>query len=295
MQVIKFQDFEEVLEGLPQLLPQLPDVRVLGVGESTHGTHEFFENKAVLFDHLVKNYDYRYLAIEDRPESVRPLDQYIHGQLADVDDAMSRLYRVWQVAEVRKLLQRLSQLVKDGLNISIVGIDIDQERTKPEKRDEHMADNVLKLAKTEKIFVWSHNAHVRKSRLQGEYARPMGYFLSNRLEQQYCAIGQFFNQGTFSAGIMHLDNPDLDSRKLKTHRITPAPAGFIEHVLSREFTRAIMRTDRYKDSLRSRSFGWGIVQQQLSSPDMHFDKTVLAEDFDAVIFIDQARATRPAS
>lgn len=132
MQVLEYEEFEKALEDLPQLLPQVADTRVLGVGESTHGTHEFFVNKSLLFQYLVENHNYQCLAFEDHPNSVEPLERYIHGQTSDVTKAMTGLYKVWQVTEVRNLLENLRKLIEKGADISIHGIDVNQNKVKPE-------------------------------------------------------------------------------------------------------------------------------------------------------------------
>ena len=37
---------------------------IIGLGEATHGTHEFIETRNRIFQYLVNNHDYRILAIE---------------------------------------------------------------------------------------------------------------------------------------------------------------------------------------------------------------------------------------
>ncbi|MET8978355.1 erythromycin esterase family protein [Streptomyces sp. NPDC004539] len=59
--------------------------RVVGLGEATHGSHEFFALKARVFRHLVEKKGFRTFALEAPWSTGRRLDAYVvHGEGDDI-------------------------------------------------------------------------------------------------------------------------------------------------------------------------------------------------------------------
>ncbi|MGW2156753.1 erythromycin esterase family protein [Nonomuraea sp. NPDC001699] len=74
--------------ALTALLP--PGVRVLGLGEPTHGVEAFLELRNELFRHLVEHEGYRSIAIESDCLAGLAADAYVTGGAGTLDEAMSR-------------------------------------------------------------------------------------------------------------------------------------------------------------------------------------------------------------
>ncbi|MEU1725781.1 erythromycin esterase family protein [Nonomuraea sp. NPDC005692] len=74
--------------ALTALLP--PGVRVLGLGEPTHGVEAFLELRNELFRHLVEHEGYRSIAIESDCLAGLAADAYVSGGAVTLDEAMSR-------------------------------------------------------------------------------------------------------------------------------------------------------------------------------------------------------------
>jgi erythromycin esterase len=65
------------------------DVRIVGLGEATHGTLEFFAFKHRLLKFLVKEMNVRVLAIETGYSSTAQLNDYVMGKSVDATQALA--------------------------------------------------------------------------------------------------------------------------------------------------------------------------------------------------------------
>jgi len=88
--------------------PMLKEVRVLALGEATHGQHESFELNRAWTMHLVRNTGYRYVAYEASASKARACEEYIAGRNNDRAEALSGLgMLIWMVEENAALLDDL--------------------------------------------------------------------------------------------------------------------------------------------------------------------------------------------
>ncbi len=89
-------------------LDDIANSSIIGLGEATHGTAEFFKAKHRIFQYLVENHDYKVFAFEaDFGESIFINEAIQTGNCAAIEDLMK--YRMhfwtWRTEEVRDLLQ----------------------------------------------------------------------------------------------------------------------------------------------------------------------------------------------
>lgn len=89
-------DSADAYEGLIELIG---DARFVLLGEATHGTHEFYSERAAITKRLIAEKDFSILAIEaDWPDSSR-VHRYVRGATADVNanEALSgfRRFPIW--------------------------------------------------------------------------------------------------------------------------------------------------------------------------------------------------------
>lgn len=85
----------------------LKAARVVGLGEATHGTREFFEMKHRVFKYLVEKHGLRAFAFEcDYAESIF-FDRYINGGPGEINELMTTRmhFWTWRTVEVRALLE----------------------------------------------------------------------------------------------------------------------------------------------------------------------------------------------
>jgi erythromycin esterase len=98
------------LDDVAQLNDRLADARVLGLGEATHGTREFFQLKHRFVQYLVTELDCRAFALEANFSEALALDDYVvHGE-GDPRDALDAIYFwTWNVESVLALVEWLRE------------------------------------------------------------------------------------------------------------------------------------------------------------------------------------------
>ncbi|HET9714031.1 MAG TPA: erythromycin esterase family protein [Pyrinomonadaceae bacterium] len=104
------------------------EVRIIGLGEATHGTREFFLFKHRLLEFLVKEMDVRVLAIETGYSSTSDINDYVMGKSVDAAQALAR-QGFWPLdtSEMRAMLDWIRAYnvrVPAYKKVKFVGFDI---------------------------------------------------------------------------------------------------------------------------------------------------------------------------
>jgi erythromycin esterase len=111
--------------------------RIVGLGEATHGTSEFFRMKHRLFRYLVEQHGHKAIAFEaDFAESVY-LDNYIMGANGDLESLMKTVmhFWTWKTHEVKDLLEWMRSYNMDrpvNERIRYFGIDCQSNTFQPD-------------------------------------------------------------------------------------------------------------------------------------------------------------------
>ncbi|MGW7557351.1 erythromycin esterase family protein, partial [Streptomyces rimosus] len=105
----------------------LRGVRIVGLGESTHGTHEFFRLKHRLVEFLVREEGFTVLAMEASASAARALDAYVRHGTGDPRRLISRLgFWTWRTAEMLDLVEWLrahNEGLPEERRVRFVGTD----------------------------------------------------------------------------------------------------------------------------------------------------------------------------
>ncbi|MBP2472194.1 erythromycin esterase [Crossiella equi] len=100
-------------EGVADLAPlatALAGVQVVGLGEATHGTREFFTLKHRLVEFLVTKLGFTVFAIEAGWSNCRAVDDYVVHGAGSASEALNRLgYWTWDTDEVLTLIEWLRE------------------------------------------------------------------------------------------------------------------------------------------------------------------------------------------
>lgn len=102
------------------------DARVIALGESTHGTSEFFQLKHRLLQYAVQELNVRVFAIEANQLEVEKVNRYVcngEGQAAEVIKSM---FKVWNTEEMLELIEWLRDynLQHPAQKVEFVGFDL---------------------------------------------------------------------------------------------------------------------------------------------------------------------------
>ncbi len=118
----------ELIDEDFKCLEYLSDCKIVGLGEATHGTKEFFQLKHRIFRYLVENYGYKIFAFEcDMGESYY-IDNYVITGEGDIDDIMinKMIFWTWCTDEVKNLLIWMKEYNEDKADedkIHFIGVD----------------------------------------------------------------------------------------------------------------------------------------------------------------------------
>ncbi|HKY29932.1 MAG TPA: erythromycin esterase family protein [Pyrinomonadaceae bacterium] len=126
-----------VLADLQPLRNTIKGVRVIGVGEATHGAREFFSFRHRLLVFLVRHMGFRTLALETGYSSAGGLDAFVQGENPDVTEALAQQgLWTWDTEEMRGILdwlRRYNTRARAQDRVRIVGFDI--HYNEPGKRE----------------------------------------------------------------------------------------------------------------------------------------------------------------
>jgi erythromycin esterase-like protein len=219
---------------LAAILPILQGRRVIGLGEATHGTREFFRLKDRLVRALVTNAHFRFVAFEISAAGAEGVNRYVTTGAGDPRAALMALeFWTWQTEEVLALVtwMRGWNLSHPADPVSFVGINAEGTL-----RDQKMAKNIEHLLSQgppdSRALVWAHNDHIALD------PGHMGLFLHNIYDTAYYALGFEFSEGEFRS---------RNLLSMKTYAVGPAGAGYFAAPLAAmdapmvflDFTRAL--------------------------------------------------------
>ncbi|MDQ4021642.1 MAG: erythromycin esterase family protein [Actinomycetota bacterium] len=181
---------------------RLGGVRVVGLGEATHGSREFFTLKHRLIEYLVTQQGFTVFALEADRDRCGALDAYVTTGEGDAVQGLRDVgYWTWNTQEVLALLIWLrghNATVSAGRAVRVVGVDpSDRRRRGVAGRDRAMAQAVLGSGERKVVF-WGHNGHISARYVTGRLKATGGY-LRDELGPAYYALGLTFHHGSFQA------------------------------------------------------------------------------------------------
>ena len=95
----------DLSDQLEPLKPFFSSKSIIGMGEATHGTREFFEIKQGVFQWLVQSCGYRVFGIEATYAGCCYINDFVQSGAGDIDHVMAYLdFWTWQTEEVRALI-----------------------------------------------------------------------------------------------------------------------------------------------------------------------------------------------
>jgi len=79
----------EAADSYGEIMKLTADADVVLIGEASHGTHEFYRERAVITQRLIEEHGFMAVAVEaDWPDALR-VNRYVRGDDADTDAAQA--------------------------------------------------------------------------------------------------------------------------------------------------------------------------------------------------------------
>ncbi len=111
------------------LAERVEAVRLIGLGEATHGTRELYQLRHALTAHLIEQQQVRLILIEAAHLRCVPLNQYLQGEAITLDSALRATGRwMWQTESVRQIMSWLrayNQGQPAAERVRLYGVDQD--------------------------------------------------------------------------------------------------------------------------------------------------------------------------
>jgi erythromycin esterase len=130
-QEINTVDAGNGFEDLAPLKSVLKDVRVVGLGEATHGTSEFFRMKHRMLEFLVKDMGFSAFCIEASMSRCRYINDYVLYGKGSIDTATAvQGFWTWRTEEVKNMIEWLRQYnlsVTNEKKVIFFGFDMQME------------------------------------------------------------------------------------------------------------------------------------------------------------------------
>ncbi len=125
---LKTVNAESGFEDMKSLKEIFKNVNVVGLGESSHGTSEFFKMKHRMLEFLVKEMGFSSFYIEASMSRCNYINQYVLYGKGNLDTATTiQGFYTWRVEEVRDMIEWIRQYNKnkpDAMKVKFLGYDL---------------------------------------------------------------------------------------------------------------------------------------------------------------------------
>jgi erythromycin esterase len=124
LNAVSLTDYQSFKRSVKPLIEKMGTKTVVGLGEGTHGTAEFYKLRHFITRILIEDYGFNHVAFENDVTEVWQLNAQLEGS-NDINGLMKKyLLSLWQNEETKSLLQWIkSYNAKHGRKVSIDGID----------------------------------------------------------------------------------------------------------------------------------------------------------------------------
>lgn len=118
---LDFSSEETLRNSLDPLIEKIGDKKIVAIGESTHGTSEFYQLREIITKRLVKEKGYSLVVLENPYDDIEILNKNLHKK--PLDSLMRKhLFSIYQTQEMKSFLQWYKEN-KSQYNIEFKGCD----------------------------------------------------------------------------------------------------------------------------------------------------------------------------
>lgn len=179
------------LSDLAFLSRELRGKTVLGLGEASHGTHEFYVQKGRIARYLIGQLNYKSIAFEMPSYFMDPINHCLHGGSGNLKELMRKL-ALYNTTEIYRLFDWIKDYNAEhppDQQVNVFGFDSEEYWYDQLTRDKRMADDIIRNLTTRpgKTIIWGHNVHLAKDTTMAHY-ESVGTYLKERFGSNYYVL-----------------------------------------------------------------------------------------------------------
>lgn len=224
-------------EDWKKLVPIANRVKIIGVGEASHGQTLITVYRIQLFKKLVETCHYNVFILEDQYSCCQKINHYLKTGIGDPIKLLSKLMWFWHTKNMLDLIIWMRKYnIKHNNILEFYGLDIQyichnispnnsindmvEENNMIDQNNDIVADNfrdksmykvfmmIYQQQKQEnyptdrKYFLYMHNYHIAKQDIRyyskkKQKVKWLGYYLDKNFGPEYYAIGNLFFRGSY--------------------------------------------------------------------------------------------------
>jgi erythromycin esterase-like protein len=196
------------------LSDELRDRTIVGLGEASHGTHEFYIQKAQVVRHLITKRSYRTVAFETPSYFMDSINIYLNGGTGNLKKMMQNLalYNTREIYDLFEFIRDYNLRHSPEDRVDVWGFDSEEYWHDQLTRDKRMAANIVEYLKErpEKAILWGHNVHLAKDTTMARYD-AMGSHLKAAFGSDYYVL--FLD--TYKGSVNVLNNGEFETHSFK--------------------------------------------------------------------------------
>lgn len=181
------------------LTSELKENTILGLGEASHGTHEFYLQKAHIIKYLIKNSNYKLIGFELTKTYTNPINDYLQNGKGNLKEIVKelRLYNSQEIFDLFQWIKEYNQSQPKTKKVTLFGFDSEDFWSNPLTRDKYMAEAIIETQKTNKAktIIWAHNVHIAKDTTMAG-VEAMGSYLKQEFGSKFYVLGFDTYKGT---------------------------------------------------------------------------------------------------
>ncbi|WP_198652043.1 erythromycin esterase family protein [Chitinophaga deserti] len=185
-------DTAQSTEDLHFLKSELKHNLVIGLGEASHGTREFYNQKQRIISYLITHLGYKRIGFEMQDKFLEPVNAYVQNGTGDLKVIMKDmvLYNTEEIYHLFQSIRQYNNRQPAFQKVSIYGFDREEFAGDPFNRDRLMAENMIadQSKHKQKTILWAHNIHIAKDTIIAQY-RGMGYHVKQQYGAQFYVLG----------------------------------------------------------------------------------------------------------
>lgn len=189
--VVELQSHQptEDTKDLIQLGKAIGNSRVVGLGETTHGTHEIFTMKHRIIRYLIEEREFNIIAFESNKPETALINQYIQGGDGDPRQLLKGIYFwTWNTEEILDLINWIRAYNSTrSPKVQFLGIDMQYNKLAVKNLKEYFSTtpDVLKLL----LQIETMYKENKRSKLNYEQLDALVASLTKKIDSQLSGMG----------------------------------------------------------------------------------------------------------